>query len=211
MHQQRSDRSHYCSDIPCCQPHTLTTHSIAFTRLLALKPAIRLGAQEYRGEIIKAQVGAAKGAEAVEFQQISGAHCDRLSDPHFWTALETVVGDIEPITYGTNINQADSTRADQVLLTLAGIYLWFSDHPEPEVAAGMTADIEKHWKDSDQPLFLLALILNPFEGLLAFGPRADLSHFKCNGLLMSVRRCADILLSETDNVILDVPAFESTS
>lgn len=80
-----------------------------------------------------------------------------------------------------------------MLLTLAGIYLWFSDHPEPEVAAGMTADIEKRWKDSDQPLFLLALILNPFEGLSAFGPRADLSHFKCNGLLISVQFCTDIL------------------
>jgi hypothetical protein len=50
---------------------------------------------------------------------------------------------------GTNINQADLTRADQVLFTLAGIYLWFSDYPEPEVAAGMTVDIEKCWKDCD--------------------------------------------------------------
>ena len=187
-----------------------TTHSIAFTRLLALKPAIRLGAQEYRGDIIKAQVGAAKGAEATEFRRIVGAHCDQLSDPHFWTALETVVGDIEPITYGTNINQVDSTRADQVLLTLAGIYLWFSDHPEPEVAAGMTADIEKRWNDCDQPLFLLALILNPFKGLSAFGLQADLSHFKCNGLLMSVRHCIHTLSSKTNN-ISDVSTFESTS
>ena len=175
-----------------------TTHFIAFTWLLTLKPVIQLGAQEYHGEIIKAQVGAAKGTEAVELWRIAGAHCDQLSDPHFWTALETVVGNIEPITYGTNINQADSTQADQVLLTLAGIYLWFPDHPEPEVTAGMTVDIEKCWKDSDQPLFLLALILNPFEGLLAFGPRADLSHFKCNGLLMSVWFCTDIHWLETD-------------
>jgi hypothetical protein len=174
-----------------------TTHSIAFTRLLLLKSAIRLGAQEHRGKIIKAQVGAAKGSEATVIRQIAELHCDRLSDPHFWTALETVVGDIEPITYGTNINQADSTRADQVLLTLAGIFLWFSDHPEPEVAAGMTADIEKRWKDSDQSLFLLALILNPFEGLSAFGPRADLSHFKCNGMLMSVRECVYPLTSKS--------------
>jgi hypothetical protein len=98
-----------------------------------------------------------------------------------------------------------------VLLTLAGIYLWFSDHPEPEVAVGMTADIEKHWKDSDQPLFLLALILNPFEGLSAFGPRANLSQFKCNGLLMNVGDWTHMLSSKADDFISDVSAFESTS
>ncbi|KAJ6621947.1 hypothetical protein B0H10DRAFT_1944981 [Mycena sp. CBHHK59/15] len=36
-------------------------------------------------------------------------------------------------TEGTNINQKDSTRLDQVLLTIAGIFLRFDDHPEPEV------------------------------------------------------------------------------
>jgi hypothetical protein len=88
-----------------------------------------------------------------------------------------VIGDIEPICFGTNINQKDSTRPDQVLLTLTGLYLHFHAHPEPDVAREMTKRLEKRWKDSDQPLFLLALILNPFEMLSCFGPKADLLPF----------------------------------
>ncbi|KAJ7877330.1 ribonuclease H-like domain-containing protein [Mycena leptocephala] len=56
----------------------------------------------------------------------------------------------------------------------------------PEVAAGMTTRLEKRWKDCDQPLFLLALILNPFEQLSCFGPKANLNHFNCLDLLVSM-------------------------
>ena len=83
--------------------------------------------------------------------------CDLIEDLTFWHGLETVIGDIEPICYGTNINQKDSTCADQVLLTLAGIYLQFADHPEEDVKLDMVKRLEKQWKDCDQALFLLAL------------------------------------------------------
>jgi hypothetical protein len=49
----------------------------------------------------------------------------------------------------------------------------------------MTKQIEKHWKDCNQPLFLLAVILNPFEGLSSFGENAGMNHFKCNNLLIA--------------------------
>ena len=114
-------------------------------------------------------------------------HCNLIADQSFWEGLEHIIGDIEPICYGTNINQKDSMRADQVLLTLAGMYTHFSNHPIPEVADGMTKRLEKHWKDCDQPLFILALILNPFECLLCFGEKAEMNHFKCNSLLILVR------------------------
>jgi hypothetical protein len=109
-----------------------------------------------------------------------------IADASFWSALEDVVGDIEPICYGMNINQKDSTRADEVLLTLAGIFLHFDAHPVPEVANGMKKRIKKRWKDCDQPLFILAVILNPFEGFSHFGDRAGMNHFLCNRLLISV-------------------------
>jgi hypothetical protein len=67
------------------------------------------------------------------------------------------------------------------------MFLRMVEHPEPEVATGMTARLEKRWKDCDQPLFLLALILNPFEKLACFGPKAGLNHFSCLDLLVKVR------------------------
>jgi hypothetical protein len=163
-----------------------TTHYIAFERLLHVKDALQLGIMQCRGAIIAAQVGATKYSEKDELTKSAEANCDLIKDHRFWTGLETITGDIEPITYGTNINQADSTRPDQVLLTLAGIYLWFVNHPEQEVADHRVERLEKRWKDCDQALFVLALILNPFEGLSAFGLLANLNHFKCNGLIVNV-------------------------
>jgi hypothetical protein len=115
-----------------------TTHCVAFIRLLRVQDALKLEVMQHRSGLIKAQVGAATSSEKKRLTQDAEMHCDLIADYNFWEGLEHVVGDIEPICYGTNINQKDSTRADQVLLTLAGIYIHFSDHPIPEVADGMT-------------------------------------------------------------------------
>ncbi|KAJ7253812.1 ribonuclease H-like domain-containing protein [Mycena rebaudengoi] len=163
-----------------------TTHCIAFMRLFRVEESLVLGVMQSRGTIIKAQVGRATGAEKAEFTAEANMFCDLIMDKTFWSCLESLIGDIEPICYGTNINQKDSTRADQVLLSLAGMFLRMVDHPESDVAAGMTKRLEKRWKDCDQPLFLLALILNPFEQLSCFGPKAALNHFNCLDLVVSM-------------------------
>ena len=75
---------------------------------------------------------------------------------------------------------------DQVLLTLAGIYLRFADHPEEDVKLDMVKRLEKQWKDCNQALFLLALILNPFQMLACFGPQSNLNQFKALNLLLYV-------------------------
>jgi hypothetical protein len=77
---------------------------------------------------------------------------------------------------------------------LARMYMHFSNHPIPEVEDGMTKRLEKCWKDCDQLLFILALILNPFECLLCFGEKAEINHFKCNSLLILV--CVLYLLTD---------------
>ena len=141
--------------------------------------------------LIKAQVGAATSAEKLCLTEDAEKHCNLIADPNFWHGLEHIVGDIEPICYWTIINQKDSTRTNQVLLTSVGTYLHFANHPIPEVVTGMMKRLEKHWKDCDQPLFLLSLILNPFEGLACFGDQAGLNHFRCNSLLIAVQ---DLLL-----------------
>jgi hypothetical protein len=112
-------------------------------------------------------------------------YCNLITDSAFWSGLEHVEGDIKPISYGKNINQKDSTRAD-LLLTLTRMFLHFKDQPIKEVKIGMSKHLEKRWKDCDQPLFLLTLILNPFEGLSAFGQKAGMDHFNYKMLLVQV-------------------------
>ncbi|KAF8190313.1 ribonuclease H-like domain-containing protein [Mycena galopus ATCC 62051] len=161
-----------------------TTHCVAFLRLLILREYLQFAVMESRGAIIAAQVGASKSTEAQRLKEDAVHHCDLISDSDFWNGLTSVVEDIEPICYGTNINQKDSTRPDQVLLTLAGLYLHYVNHPEPEISVGLVARLEKRWKDCDQPLFLVSLIVHPWEGLSCFGPLAKFDHIKATALVV---------------------------
>ncbi|KAJ6527545.1 ribonuclease H-like domain-containing protein [Mycena sp. CBHHK59/15] len=161
-----------------------TTHFVAFIRIFLLRPALQLAVLQNRTAIIAAQVGAATSKEGEALKEDAERMCTLIEDTSFWNGLEAVLSDLEPICLGTNINQKDSTRLDQVLLTIAGIFLRFSDHPEPEIRTEMLLRLEKRWKDCDQPVLLLALILNPFEKLSCFGPKANLNHLKCHNLLI---------------------------
>ena len=91
------------------------------------------------------------------------SHCDLIDDMDLWRHLKTVIDDLEPICLGTNMNQSDAMCPDQALLTFAGMFLHFSKHSKPAVAARMSKRIEKRWKALDQPMFILALVLNPFD------------------------------------------------
>ena len=53
--------------------------------------------------------------------------------------LDRVQSKLYPIAYGTNLNQRDSSCADQVLLMIIGIYLHFASYSEPEVSKEITA------------------------------------------------------------------------
>ncbi|KAF8221706.1 hypothetical protein L208DRAFT_1382148 [Tricholoma matsutake] len=48
----------------------------------------------------------------------------------------------------------------------------------------MTKRIEKRWKALDQPMFVLALVLNPFQGISHFGDKAAISPFTLNTILL---------------------------
>ena len=112
--------------------------------------------------------------------------CEVIDDSMFWEGLEHVVGDLKPICYATNIGQRDSTCADTILLGLVGISLHFSKHPIKTVATVMSKCIVRQWKDCDQLLFLLCLVLNPFEILSRFGEKAGLNQFKWKDMLLQV-------------------------
>ncbi|KAJ6563447.1 ribonuclease H-like domain-containing protein, partial [Mycena sp. CBHHK59/15] len=163
-----------------------TTHFVAFMRLFILREALQLTVLQNRTAVIAAEVGAATSTEGARLKEDAEKMCALIQEASFWNGLETVLGDLEPICLGTNINQKDSTRLDQVLLTIAGIFLRFADHPEISVRKSMLARLEKRWKDCDQLVFLLALILNPFEKLSCFGPNANLNQLKCRGFLIAL-------------------------
>jgi hypothetical protein len=185
-----------------------TTHYVAFARLLVLKEPLKLAVMKHREAIIKAQVGAAQSTEKKRLESEANEFCDIVEDElHFWNGLKQVAGDLEPICYGTNINQKDSTRPDQVLLTLIGIYCHFKGHPEPEVREEMMRRVEKRWKDCDQPVFLLALILNPFEALSCFGPKANFNQFKCLDLVITVSSFV-LSIEHSSSHVLDVSTFQ---
>ena len=161
-----------------------TTHSTAFTHLYNVQDALKLALMQHHSAIIQAQVGEAKSSEARCLTNDADVHIKIIQDRAFWVGLEQVIGDIKLICYATNINPTDVCCPDSALRRLVGIY--FLDHPDPEVSTKMTQCIEKWWKSVYQPLFILCQILNPFEGLSWFGDKADLSHLKCEALLMEV-------------------------
>jgi hypothetical protein len=76
--------------------------------------------------------------------------------------------------------------------------LHYVDHPEPELSKALVARLEKRWKDCDQPLYLVALLLHPFEGVSAFGPRANFDHFKITALVVEVRHFSTSSSSSSD-------------
>jgi hypothetical protein len=164
-----------------------TTHFLAFHRLYNLQSSLRHAVYTSREEIVAAQVGAEKNRKKRQALETSAnAMCDLVENGNYWKGLKHVVDDIEPICYATNLNQSDAIRPDQVLLSFAGIYLSFKSHPNLTLSTGMTKRIEKRWKALNQPLFLFALILNPYERLDRFGEKANVSVFTLNAHLIEL-------------------------
>jgi len=192
------------------------THFIAFDRLHNLKDPMRRAVISRRQDIVAGQVGAEKNCQKRQkLEDNAIAHCELIDDGGFWHCLKSVVDDLEPIWLGLNMNQMDAMHPDQALLTFAGIFLYFQKHAKLSVATGMAKRIEKRWKALDQPMFVLALVLNPFEGLSRFGDKAAVSPFTLHSILLEVRMFSFIytisltayttMHRPTDIFILDPP------
>lgn len=165
-----------------------TTHTLAFQRLIDLEDVLRRTVILKKDAIIAAQVGAEKRRKQREALEKSARTLIKtIDDGAFWEQLSIMVDDLEPITYMTNINQADDVRPDQVVLSLAGVFLHFANHADSTIRAGMTKSVEKRWKALDQPLFIFSLVLNPYEVLSRFGDKANVDVFVLNAELLSVR------------------------
>ena len=115
----------------------------AFNRLSDLKDPMRQAVISGRHHFCPSWCGE-KSKKKMKLWDDAISHCDLIDDRDFWHRLKTVIDDLEPICLGTNMNQSDAMRPDQALLTFAGIFLHFSKHSKPAVAAGMSKRIEKH-------------------------------------------------------------------
>ena len=185
------------------------THFIAFDRLHNLKDPMRRAVIARGQDIVAGQVGAEKNNQKRQkLEDDAIAHCELIDNGGFWHRLKSVVNDLEPICLGLNMNQTDAMRPDQALLTFAGIFLYFQKHLKQSVANGMAKRIEKRWKALDQPMFVLALVLNPFKGISHFGDKASVSPFTLHSILLEVRMFLFIYTSITDNLYyyIDLPA-----
>ncbi|KAF9009846.1 hypothetical protein BDZ89DRAFT_1047717 [Hymenopellis radicata] len=183
----QNSRSRSSCRVPCCRCRDSSRDG---SRRLSIEPRpethpsgcltiVRAaGATIVAPRVVMVVIGAEKAPSARrKIQKSAEEHCNILESSEFWKGLQTVIEDIEPICYGTNINQSDSVPLNDVLLTFAGIWQHFHEHSDRWLSAAMKKRIEKHWKELDQPLFMFALILNLFEGLTRFGDSAKVSPF----------------------------------
>ncbi|KAF5347675.1 hypothetical protein D9758_014844 [Tetrapyrgos nigripes] len=164
-----------------------TTHVISFHRLEELKKPLRVASLSHRDNIIAAQVGAEKNAR--EVQELTAAatrQLDPIDNNQFWSQLSTVVEDLEPICYATNICQSDHAGPDVVLLAFVGVFLHFKNHSDRHLSLEMTKRLERRWKSFDQNLMIGVLILNPYERLDRFGPNANANAFSINALITNL-------------------------
>ena len=142
------------------------THFVAFSHLHDLKAPLCQAVILSHNEIISAQVRGKKNKKAIEkLTNDANNKCDLIKSTEFWTILKTIIDDIKPICYETNVNQSDSTYPDQVLLMFVGVYLHFDHHPNWDLATRMKKCIEKWWNALDQSMFVFALILNLYQCL----------------------------------------------
>ena len=120
----------------------MDTHPLAFSCLLARESFLKAAMSLLRNKLIEAQIGAASGKDARKCRADAESHIATMEDTRFWQIPGTVKKDFEPIPFITNIMQADVARADQVVRGLAGIWLHFTNYPNPTMRDNMTAKLE---------------------------------------------------------------------
>ncbi|KAF5348198.1 hypothetical protein D9758_014667 [Tetrapyrgos nigripes] len=129
-----------------------TTHQAAFHRLQELQQILHKTAFNNHDAIIAAHIGATASKSNAEITALRSAAEEQLGlleDLNFWRRLSDLLDDIEPIAYATNICQSDDARPDVVLLAFVE----------------MCKRLERQWKTFNQPLMIVALILNPYKCL----------------------------------------------
>lgn len=96
-----------------------------------------------------------------------------IVEPGFWEYLKSLWDVLRPFAIASNVTQGDNARLDTVLCTLAHLYHIFSKPSFPEcVRRAVLPSLEKRWANADQPIFILAVVLNPYIRARAFHPNS---------------------------------------
>ncbi|KAG6807852.1 hypothetical protein H0H92_006199 [Tricholoma furcatifolium] len=136
-----------------------TSHYLAIRRLLELEIAFKQLLLDSKPVILTC---AGEKREAKEkAMEIMGI----LEGYNFWNLLKWIKDHLEPLAIAANVTQSDNTRLDVILVTLVNLYQIFSDSSrrfDPTIATAVLASLEKRWANADRPIFLLAMILNPY-------------------------------------------------
>ncbi|KAF9037773.1 ribonuclease H-like domain-containing protein [Panaeolus papilionaceus] len=143
-------------------PTRWTAFFLAYRRLLELRPTLLDIFQDQRNdnpEIAALIPRDRAGREKAE------AMIKLMDDALFWHALARIKSHLSPLAIAANITQSAHCRLDEVLLTFAALYITYlslSDAEDREVKASLLESIERRWDQSDQEVFIAAVIINPF-------------------------------------------------
>ncbi|KAJ7233778.1 hypothetical protein C8J57DRAFT_1249676 [Mycena rebaudengoi] len=161
-----------------------TTHLVAVIRFEFLKGLICAIILNKQDKIIKAQVGVESNVcKRTALEEDAIRYCEMVESHAWWDRLsKIIIPDLEHICYLTNI----------FLLSLGGLFFHFHGFSACRTASErglglcMCKQIKKHFKELDQVVFVLALVLNPFEKLSRFGDKAQIDGFKLSEELIKV-------------------------
>lgn len=84
---------------------------------------------------------------------------------------------LEPLAIAANVTQAATCRPDQVLVTFGMLYHFYLMKLQTEefrIQKTMLESLEKRWAKMDQPVFIAAVILNPFLRFSLFSPSTNI-------------------------------------
>ncbi|KAI0703531.1 hypothetical protein C8T65DRAFT_578734, partial [Cerioporus squamosus] len=169
------------------------SHYIAYARVLYLGPTLRaiIADNEANGPGHPTFLSGIKKPDA---RKQARNMIQILKDGQFWHDLSRVKLYLEPLAIAANIAQSAHCRLDQVLLTFGFLYSRFTtlcaEMGDTIGVDAILASIEKQWAKSDQAVFVLAAVLNPFNMLQPFQlSRPEFIGLKLKELVVALWKC----------------------
>ncbi|KAG5640471.1 hypothetical protein DXG03_008547 [Asterophora parasitica] len=136
-----------------------TSHYLSVCHLIAIEIAFKQLLLDSRNTVLlcAGEKADAKG-KAQEVINI-------LEGYYFWSDLRRIKDHLEPLAVAANVMQSDNACLDIVVITLVNlcqIYLDPACQFDPAIASAVLASLKKWWANCDQPIFILAIVFNPY-------------------------------------------------
>ena len=87
--------------------------------------------------------------------------CQIIIDDSFWYQISQLSTLMQPYCRALDKLQADKVWLSDVALSFGYFIKFWKEYSDHSLAEYMTLHLEKHWKNWEQPLLLLALVLHP--------------------------------------------------